>query len=171
MFPFLAQRLSKDDFHLTLHDLFNAKTMNEVQERINLSTPKAKNLFKSIEKKIREIPSLRFIEMRPSMVLPSVNTSMVISYMPANKNEHDKLFGLFKVFDSITTLPYMLRAHVTLDYFIPNSLSYDQLNSLKHMVYNINQTDLPTLKLDVLELSYQLFYDMDNYQTIFKVGE
>lgn len=169
LFPFLGQKLSKDDFHLTLHDLFHAKTMEEVKSRINSSTPRVRDLFNEVAQAINEKPSLRFIEMRPSMVLPSVNTSMVISYLPATKADHDKLFGLYKIFDSITVLPYMLRAHVTLDYFRPVSLSLTELNSLKNMVTEVNQLKLPTLKLDVLELSYQLFYDMDDYRTMFKV--
>ena len=165
-FSYLSEALSKDKFHLTLHDLFHAKDFKLIEGQLSHSKVIIKKQFKIISEYLKENPDRRFISMRPSMVLPSVNTSIVVNYLPSTSEDYKILFNIYKLFDEIVTLPYFLRAHITLDYFLPKNLIGAELSDLSKSLIELNSKELPIIQLDLLDLSYQLFQSMNEYSTL-----
>lgn len=167
---FLAFPLESSSFHITLHDLFHAGDQVSIRDRINSSLPIINNIFDEISRAIDLNLSERFINLKVSKVIPSVNTSMVMGYVPVSEADYKKLFNIYKLFDSITKLNYFFRPHITLDYFIPTDLTFDQKRSFAQMLIDINTLELPNIKLDLRNLVYQLFYSMNEYQIAVSLG-
>ena len=167
---FFASALSEEHFHLTLHDLFHSDNLNSVTREINESGQEIVKIFNGIKEMITVNPSIRYIDLVPSKIIPSVNTSIIIGYLPKTERDYLIIFNIYKLFDKIKKLPYFFRPHITMDYFTPRGLDRQQLETLRELLITANQYVLPEIKLDLMELSYQFFSSMDKYITVIKVN-
>ena len=168
---FFAEALSEQNFHLTLHDLFHSENLNSITSEINYSDREILKIFDSIKEMIIANPNNRYIELVPNQIIPSVNTSIVVGYLPKTEKDYLIIFNIYKLFDKIKELPYFFRPHITLDYFTPRGLNNQQIVKLRELLITANQYTLPEIKLDLMELSYQLFSSMDHYTTVLKVNK
>ena len=91
---------------------------------------------------------------------------MVLSFVPASEEEYRTLFNVHKLFDEVVKLPYFLRPHVTLDYFLPRPFSEVDKQQLSKTLIEINKEELPSIELDLYKLYYQYFYSMDDYRNM-----
>ena len=162
---FLASPLSYENFHITLHDLFAHQDKDLIVKDLEKSDAKIQVVFEELRTYISGHPQFRYINLKAYQILPSVNTSLVVTFIPCDDQSYRSLFNLYSLFDPIKDLSYFLRPHLTLDYFTPSVLSQDQLSHLKDYLLFVNNKKLFNVKLDLHKLIYQYFDSMDDYRT------
>lgn len=154
--------LIPDTFHLTLHDLSNAVTINEIAEETFENEIKLKKRLKSL--KIDDEP----IKMKAKNIFNMVNTSLVFGFFPADEKEYIKLMNLYETVDFIKKLTYPFTPHVTLGYYNINGFSEQSARKLELAVNEINKNKFQ-IELNPKKLIYQKFTNMNDYINIFNL--
>lgn len=167
---FLAEPLDSDHLHLTLHDLSNSPIEGTVDTEMSVNHAKISKLFPRIKKYIEENPEYRKIKMVSTNAFPCLNISILLGFAPKTEKDFKALINLYNLFDDVVYIDHWLRPHVTLSYFKPKVLDKDQIGQLSTVLKEINSHKVE-IELDILELVYQRFYDMNQYETIFTLKE
>lgn len=158
----LAKPLSKETFHITLHDLISGKPSVEINNKIE-------SIQKLALKLVNDISNIKFnIKLQSTFLFNMVNTSMVIGFEPFDDKSCKELMKYYEMFQSIVNLNYPLTPHVTVAYFKPSEEKID-----KNWIYKIQEVIDFVKKQEKIEvtltnemLEYQLFSDMNNYYKI-----
>lgn len=150
----LAQPLSPDTFHLTLHDLANG-TPNEATESWMAETePAARSILARLKSE-----STAPLSMKTTWAFNMVNTSIVLGAEPADEDTGKRLSRMYEAFHAVVPLDYALTPHITLAYFKPGCYTQEQLEPLRQ---SLRPADL-SFTLSMENLVLQRFSDMNHY--------
>lgn len=149
----LAEKLTPDTFHMTLHDLANGELL-----------PQRERMADHAKAILAEIRASDFapIPMNATWSFNMVNTSIVLGLEPATKDARNRLDALYACFQQVRPLPYALTPHITLAYFRPGRYDSPQTQRLREA---LGPAAL-TLTLDVRSLVLQDFDHMNAYRTV-----
>lgn len=152
----LAQRLSWERFHITLHDLVSGTPCEQLRKQIERTEPEARLLME-------ELARLSPIQMKSTYLFNMVNTSLVLGFEPVDEESCARLLHGYERLQSVVALPYSLTPHVTLGYFRPGHLSRDQVEAIREVIEDVKA--LPSIQVELTGelLRYQCFTDMDHY--------
>lgn len=167
----LAKKLSSEHLHMTLHDLNNSKgKTNELSDNMKQNKEKCRELFEQIIQYIEDFPEYSKIRMKPTMLYPSVNISVVMGLIPSTEKDYNILMNLYNSFNDIVDLKRILRPHITLSYFKPYDLSKEEKRELYNVLKSLDPScaDLE-IEFDLKDLAYQTFENMDFYEDIMQV--
>ena len=152
----LAEPLTEDTFHMTLHDLENGPPDDEdLPRRMAVAREKSESLLKPW----REQAPIR---MHGTWMFNMVNTSIVLGLRPADSDGWERLGQMYRSLEQVRPLGYALTPHITLAYYRPGSYDHDALMAL-HSAMGPVELELE-LRMDRLVL--QEFDDMNHYRTV-----
>lgn len=159
-----CERLVSNTFHVTLHDLSNSPTLQDLAEEI------FENELKVIEKmgELRKIEK-SIIKMKSKYIFNMVDTSLVLGLYPADENEYRKIMELYDVFDKVKKLSYPFTPHITLAYYNVNGFDIQSARKLEYIVSQLNNNEIE-IELDINNLYYQKFKSMNEYIDIINLG-
>lgn len=165
--PFLASPLDRQQLHMTLHDLSNDPILANVQQSMAHNQERVREIFIQLKKYLTLHPEERYLTMRVNGIYPCLNISLLLGLEPASDKDFKKLINLYNLFDEVVYLNYWLRPHITLSYFLPKQLNKSEISLLSHSLKKIGTPKLE-FTFDLLELSYQHFFDMNDYRDVIK---
>lgn len=157
----LAEKLDRETFHVTLHDLVNGSDPGEIKAQMDMAKKKAQECLKHIEEMGLGLRS--HIHMETTCVFNMASTSIVLGLKPADEESCNLLMMLYKIFQNVIELPYPLTPHITLMYFKPNQYRADELEGLRNVIKQVNHLPKLKVELDVNQLCYMEFSDMNHY--------
>lgn len=153
----LAERLSPDTFHLTLHDLANGTPNAATQAWMEQTEPAARAILTRIKSE-HAAP----LAMKTSWIFNMVNTSIVLGAEPADEESRERLIRMYTLLNEVVPLNYALTPHITLAYFRPGLYSQAELEPLRQALTPVALT----FSLRMENLILQNFSDMNHYKTI-----
>lgn len=159
----LAEPLRPGTFHVTLHDLTHGPQV--APSRLEENAARCRERFARLARALDADPGLARVTLVPTRVYPSVNVSLVLGLLPATDRDFRTLMNAYGLFDDVVRLSYWPRLHVTLDYLLPRPVDPARVFA-----------SLPTppaapIVVDMRQLSYQRFKDMNDYRTEFTVSD
>lgn len=164
---YLAGKLDKDTFHMTLHDLVNGPDYEWIKDRVAFTEEYALNILEKIRR--MDIPVIR---MKPKYLFNLAGSSLVLGFEPVSEQDCRHIFMLHELFQPVVELNYPLTPHVTLAYFKSGKYSADDLYTLRMLANGVNeylaQDEAWIVELEVKDLVYQRFDHMNLYHTIEK---
>ena len=166
----LAAPLDKKQLHLTLHDLSNSPLKSQITSQLALNEARVKALMKRIGCYLDEHPEHRKIKMVSTSVYPCLNISILLGLKPKSEQDFNKLINLYSLFDEVVYLDYWFRPHVTLSYFSPRVMNRHEILKLSDILKGLNR-DSFELELDMLDIAYQHFFNMNHYKTLFTLKD
>lgn len=152
----LAQRLSRERFHITLHDLVSGTPCQQLRKQITGTEPQARLL-------VEELAQLGPIQTKSTYLFNMVNTSLVLGFEPVDEESCARLLYGYERLQSVVALPYPLTPHVTLGYYRPGHLSRGQVEAIRQVIEDVKALPPISVELDGALLRYQRFTDMDHY--------
>lgn len=150
----LAEPLSPDTFHMTLHDLANGPLLPQREEMASQA--------KAILDALRSSPAAP-IAMKATWSFNMVNTSIVLGLEPAFENDWHRLDRLYMQFQQVRNLPYALTPHITLAYFRPGRYTEAQTRRLRRTL----RPAALDVQLEMRNLVLQDFDHMNAYKTVY----
>ncbi|MDE6585203.1 MAG: ligT like phosphoesterase [Clostridia bacterium] len=154
-----CERLAWDTFHLTLHDLSNATSLQAVEGEMNRNELKIKQLAEKIS-------GVQII-LKSKCIFNMVNTSLVLGLCPAEERDYLNLMKLYSLFDGVKKLNYLFTPHITLAYYNIDGFDLHSAKVLEETVNRLNK-EIET-ELTVKNLYYQRFESMNCYTDIIKL--
>lgn len=154
-----CERLDKNTFHMTLHDLSNSSNFNQISRNMQENKFKLESLLES------NTIGLHKIKMKSKAIFNMVNTSLVLGLYPESENDYIMLMNLYSIADEIMKLPYTLTPHITLAYYNPDGFGSDSAERLENTVNRLN-TENYEFVLNTERLFYQHFTSMNEYENI-----
>lgn len=152
----LAERLSRDSLHMTLHDLVSGPPETEGLEAA-MASAEAR-----ARPRLERWRSVKSLNMRATWLFSMVSTSLVLGLCPADGDSWWNLDGMYRTLDEVRPLGYAMTPHITLAYFRPGSYRPEQTEALRKLLRPVELE----LTLRTEELVLQRFSDMNHYQTI-----
>ena len=153
----LAEKLSPDTFHLTLHDLANGPLGSETRLWMAKTAAAAPQVLNAIR---AEDPAP--LSMKATWVFNMVNTSIVLGAEPADDTSRERLSRMYAQLHPVVPLNYALTPHITLAYFRPGCYTQADLAPLREA---LKAVDL-TFSLRMENLVFQNYSDMNHYETV-----
>ena len=153
----LAQRLSPDTFHMTLHDLANGAPGGKTRAWMQATEPIAKRILEDI--KAEDLPP---IAMGGTWMFNMVNTSIVLGLAPEDSEGEVRLQRMYEALHAAVPLSYALTPHITLAYFKPGTYCGESLEALRSTLHS---APIP-ITLDMEKLVLQHFSDMNHYYSL-----
>lgn len=153
----LAEKLSPDTFHLTLHDLANGSPGAKTESWMEKTRPAAAVILAELKSE-----SMAPLTMKTTWVFNMVNTSIVLGAEPVDTESYDRLRRMYTRLNAVVPLNYALTPHITLAYFRPGIYSQSDLAPLRQA---LTKADI-IFQLDMERLVLQNFSDMNHYTTI-----
>ncbi|MCH5269532.1 MAG: hypothetical protein J1E83_02170 [Lachnospiraceae bacterium] len=157
-----CKKLSSSTLHMTLHDLSNASALQDVASDF------CQNELK-ILKKTKEIDSNKRIKMKSTYIFNMCDISLVLGLYPINEQEYNALMNLYYMFDDVKKLNYPFTPHITLAYYNRNGFDIVSARKLESIVSKFNKNQME-IELDVNNLFYQRFTNMNDYTNILCLG-
>lgn len=154
----LAQPLSPDTFHITLHDLVSGPDAEEVEAAAVRTAAHADRLLTALRPE--GIPALR---LHATAMFSMVSTSVVMGFAPDTEADCAALMGLYERFHAVQPLGWGLTPHATLAYYRPGEYDEGTVAALRE-VFRENAALPPleiTLHPELLRVSR--FTDMNHY--------
>ncbi|KLO23812.1 hypothetical protein X275_01610 [Marinitoga sp. 1197] len=158
----LALPLNADTFHITIHDLCNSFTYKNVVK-----------CMKETEKNIKKIFIENFCVLKNEIIsfksigLFHGGSAIGIQFIPANKKDYLLLMNIYNKIEKIFPLNKILIPHITLGYYKPVDYSIEELKKIKSAIETIKFNIKINLKIK--NLSFEKFYTMNDYSTIFSL--
>ena len=156
-----AETLISSSCHMTLHDLKNGVPGDEVYRQVDQTRIPALDLLQRIKCENPET-----VYMRTTRVFNMMNTSVVLGLEPVDDENCRRLMKMYERFREIVPLGYGLTPHMTLAYYKPGVYSEGCLYALAGAFAKCNQKLGQIVELDIENLHYQEFSDMNHYETI-----
>lgn len=154
----LAERLSPDTFHMTLHDLANGRPSLKLEQDMKRMASEAKPRLADC----RGFDG-RAIHMNADRTFNMAHTSVVLGLEPYNwLDSWAHLEGLYRYFQQVRELDYDLTPHITLAYYKPGVYSKEDAARLRAA---LGPVDL-SVQLKMENLVLQNFTDMNHYETV-----
>lgn len=150
----LAQPLTADTFHMTLHDLVNGPAYTEAlvgdMARVKDGVLPLLEMWQS------EPP----LSMRATRTFNLVHTSVVLGLEPLDAGSWRQLDRIYQALEAVVPLGYGLTPHITLAYYKPGAYSEADAARLRAA---LGPSDLELI-LPMQALAYQTFWDMNHYR-------
>lgn len=154
----LSDRLTRDSFHVTLHDLLSGTDREEVMEQVNEIARQAKSAADDVKRFL-----VSPIPMKPVKLVSMVSTSVVLLLEPVYPVHKQLLDVAYERLQSVVKLGYGLTPHVTLGYYRPGRIAGDDLNALECVLSDLSKQQDFTIVLEPKLLRYSEFTDMNCY--------
>lgn len=154
----LAQPLSPDTFHITLHDLVSSPDAAAIEAAAASTAAHAERLLTSLRPE--GIPALH---LHATAMFSMVSTSVVMGFAPDSEADCAALMRLYERFHAVQPLGWGLTPHATLAYYRPGEYDERAVNALRD-VFRENAALPPleiTLQPELLRVS--CFTDMNHY--------
>ncbi|MBQ2953795.1 MAG: hypothetical protein IJE07_09615 [Clostridia bacterium] len=155
---FLAEPLSTDTLHLTLHDLLNGTDEAALQDGVAHTGAQAEAILSDIRREIT--PPIRLTSVA---AFNMVNGSVALGFAPDTEADCAAIMALHARYQDVVRLNYPLTPHVTLAYYKPGSYGRDMVDALAEALRRINQLPPVHLALSADMLHYRRFSDMNHY--------
>lgn len=156
-----CEKIGAATIHMTMHDLSAS-----VSEQVTAAN----------EEKLRAVlranPVCRqTIRMKTNKVLNMVSKSLVLSLLPAEEEDWNKLQEIYTLIDNVKVCDYpFFTPHITLGYYNHQGFDNAARLKLKAVIDELNRDSFAfTLSTD--RLFYQHFTDMNHYENIFPISE
>lgn len=159
---YFAEKVKDETYHVTLHGLCSDNDLSKIAEKIFYNELNIKDLLKGCE------CSHRLIDMKSTAVFNMVNTSIVLGFIPKNEIEYAKLMNLKQLFNKIYPSSCPFTPHVTLAYFNKTRMNSEKKAALYELIKKLSSTQI-NLSLNMNNLFYQKFINMNHYYNIFKI--
>ena len=153
----LAQPLTPDTLHMTLHDLLNGVDEAALAEPVRRTGEQARSILSDLR---REAFPIRLTS---TLAFNMTNGSVALGFAPDTEEDCAALLGMHARFQDVVTLNYPLTPHVTLAYYKPGSYSPETVNHLADALAQINQLPKVHITVDAACLHYYTFRDMNTY--------
>ena len=155
---FLSEKLTRESFHMTLHDLVSGTDREAVLERVNAISEEAKQTAE----KARGVVG-NSMPMRPVKLVSMVSTSVVLLLEPVYPVDRALLDMAYGMLQSVVPLNYGLTPHVTLAYYRPGTIAGADLQILADTLSELSENLQFDVVLKYNKLHYREFYDMNHY--------
>ena len=155
---FLAEPLSTDTLHLTLHDLLNGTDEAALRDGVAETGAQAKALLAEVRREIA--PPVRLTSVA---AFNMVNGSVTLGFAPDTEADCAAIMALHARFQDVVRLNYPLTPHVTLAYFKPGEYGREMVDALAEALQRINAMPKVHLTLSADMLEYRRFSDMNHY--------
>ena len=165
-----AEKLLPGHFHITLHDLSNSPSLQEIRQDMKSNEEKCRSIFKETADYLKENPDFSKVRLVSVKAFPCCNISVVLGFAPKTDKDYRIIMNLYNLFDDVVYLSYWLRMHITLAYFKPYEFSKEQMDRLFNVLNNISENRME-VELDLWKLAYQRFDSMNDYKTIFTLED
>jgi len=163
---FTLEPLKPETLHMTLHDLANPTTLKHGYTVEN-TREHALDMLAEIKRDFT-----RPIQMKPRWMSSMLNISILLGLEPVDEENCRRLMEMYERFHDVVCPDYArLTPHITLAYYRPMEASAEQLNGLRAILDDFNQSsgERPIFELRPDMLVYQEFEDMNSYKTVEKV--
>ncbi len=154
---FLAQPLSRESLHITLHDLQSSPA--GWPSGLPGNRKRAEKLLMSLQETMPQD-----ISIRSGCVFSMVNTSIVMGFEPATEQDQQLLAMLYEQFQQIRPLAYPLTLHTTLAYYRPGVYGEEALETLRRTLGGLAR-ERREWRLRLSDLHYATFDSMACYHT------
>lgn len=155
---FLAEPLSRESFHVTLHDLVSGTDREEVLAKVKELSDTAKQATEDARRMVGcSMP------MKPVKLVSMVSTSVVLLLEPVFDVDKFQLATAYEKLQSVVRLNYGLTPHVTLAYYRPGTIADGDLQALADTLSVLSDQLDFTVVLKHNKLKYQEFWDMNHY--------
>ena len=158
-----CERLSKDNLHITLHDLSSSKRIEDVSSLLHVNQIRLNQILNTV----KIMPQT--IRMKTHCIANILNISLVLVFVPINNEEYLKLITLYRLFDGVRTLDYYYSPHVTLGYYNINGFDVSSVEKLENLVKKLNEEEFE-ITISTEKLFYQIFTSMDEYTNILNLS-
>lgn len=153
----LADKLKEETFHMTLHDLVNGPELTaDLQRQMQEAEQKAKALLAGWRD---QSP----LQMEATWMFNMVNTSIVLGLAPVDDDSRKRLDAMYTALHEVVPLNHGLTPHITMAYYRPDTYTAYDLKCLKKALRPVKLN----ITLQMKDLVFQNFTDMNSYQTIF----
>ena len=153
----LAEPLSTDSFHITLHDLLSGNPANELTQRVESIRASAIEYVEQIKARNETV------RLHSTALFNMVGSSLVLGFAPADEESCRKLMEYYAVLQNVVHLNYPLTPHVTVAYYRPGVFRAEQTDKLQAVINEVREAERIEAELPVAALEYQLFSDMNHY--------
>ncbi len=165
----LAEPLKQDLYHVTLHDLCNGPEHAPLKTKIKNNETKCKALFEKLYDYLSVNPAQKKIRFKATNLYPCNNIALLLGLVPATLIDYKLLMNVYTLIDEIYGLEYLPQFHITLAYFKPQSITASKMKEMGKILTSIDVQEI-TVEVNLMNLSYQHFKDMNTYENLFKVG-
>jgi hypothetical protein len=165
-----ATKLDYRQFHVTIHDLNNGNQRKEIEDKMTESCVACRQIFTQLADYFRQYPEQAIIKLEGTNVFPCLNISLLLGLIPASDQDFRILLNVHNLFNEVVSLDYWLRPHITLAYFRPIKLSQPEIRNLSYLLAKHNPPQFQ-IQLDLKQLAYQIFEDMNHYQDEYLVQD
>lgn len=171
----LAQRLDRDTFHITLHDLTAGLPEEQLLPQMNRNQAAVEPLLQSLvapdtsdtsdapDTQPASVPNGQqpFV-LRSTYLFNMMNRSVVLGFAPVDELTCQRLMQLYQQFQNVVRLSYPLTPHCTLAYYRPGS--YSDVTGLQTAIQTVRA--MPELRLTLFpqQLVYCRFQDMSDFR-------
>jgi len=155
---FLSEKLTRESFHVTLHDLLSGTDREEMRLKVNEIAEEAKPAVEDVKRILDSS-----IPMKPTKLVSMVSTSVVLLLEPVYPVHKFLLDISYDKLQSVVNLDYGFTAHVTLGYYRPGIIAGDDLQTLADALSELSQQLDFKVILKYSKLDYREFYDMNHY--------
>ena len=156
--PFLAEPLSTDTLHLTLHDLLNGVDEGALRDGVAETGRQAVAILAEQRGEIAPPVHLRSVA-----AFNMVNGSVALGFAPETEADCARIMSLHARYQDVVRLSYPLTPHVTLAYYRPGCYGRDMVDALAEALRRINALPPVQLTLSAAMLHYRRFSDMNHY--------
>ncbi|AEX86470.1 hypothetical protein Marpi_2095 [Marinitoga piezophila KA3] len=160
----LANELPEETFHLTIHDLCNYFTADNLEKCMKNSENKVKEVFREL-KEIYENTTITL----NSNGLFNGGAAIGIQFYPKDFPDFNALINMYNIFEKVLPLKKILIPHVTLGYYLPKEYTYDEIQTIKKVLNDIEFSFEITLSLNAL--TFQRFENMIKYIDLFSLKD
>jgi hypothetical protein len=165
----LAEPLVPEQMHLTLHDLSNGPSADDIGERLLSNERQCQRIFGELAAHLANRPEDAHIRLVSALAFPCAGISVVLAFPPATEKDHRLIMNAYNLFDEVVYLDYWLRIHVTLAYFRPGIFDLERRAALEGWLQSA-QPQIE-LNLDLRQLQYCRFQNMNDYRPRFTVAD
>lgn len=154
----LAQPLTPDTLHMTLHDLLNGVDADGLAEPVRQTGAQAKAIL--ARQRAAGIPPIR---LSSTLAFNMTNGSVALGFAPDTETDCAALMSMHADYQTVVALNYPLTPHVTLAYYKPGSYGPEEVAALAEALHEINKLPKVHVTVDAECLHYYTFEDMNTY--------
>lgn len=159
-----CQRLDKSTLHMTLHDLSASDNLDRISSEVFTNEIRLLQAIKN-----NPIEPQMTIRMKSNFIVNMVSTSLVLTLVPADETEWNKIQVLYDLMNEVKVCSYpYLTPHITLAYFNYDGFDAGSVQNLREVVNKLNQESFD-ITLNTEKLKYQKFTSMNDYISIFNL--
>lgn len=171
----MAERLVERFLHITVHDLDNElgkwENQDELRKKVEKNREKCEKIFMNLSMYLKENPDHSKLKMKGIGILGGF-VAVSIAFVPVREEDFKILLNLYDLFEDIVAMSRDFYPHLTLGYYRARDFLKDEIGRMRNCILKLNDLAREvSLELDLWELSYQIFRNMNDYETVFKVRD